>query len=246
MPEGGTISITAEAQHKENDPELPLGDYLLVCVKDTGTGMSPEVARRAFEPFFSTKGQGKGTGLGLSQVYAMARQSGGTVRLDTHPGQGTTVCVFLRRAERAVEDELVGASMAKETQDRSEATILVIDDDDAVRRSIVATVEALGHRVIEASNGPDGLAALDQKPDLLLVDFAMPGMNGAEVAEAVRRSRPELPIIFVTGYADTAAITQASGGTSLVLRKPFEMEELEASLNNQLKAQFRAGKVEGT
>jgi CheY-like chemotaxis protein len=134
-----------------------------------------------------------------------------------------------------LEEELVVASAGKEQPETSGATILVIDDDDAVRRSIVATVEALGHRVLEASNGPDGLAALEQGPDLLLVDFAMPGMNGAEVAEAVRRSQPDLPIIFVTGYADTAAITKAAGGTSLVLRKPFEMEDLEASLNAQLR-----------
>lgn len=159
--------------------------------------------------------------------------SGGTVRLESHLGEGTTVCVFLRRAEWAVEEDLVAAS--EHRQAGSDATILVIDDDNAVRRSSVATIEAFGYRVIEASNGPDGLAALEQDPDLLLVDFAMPGMNGAEVAEAVRRTRPEIPIIFVTGYADTAAIAKAAGGTSLVFRKPSETEELEASLNAQLR-----------
>ncbi|EYD75581.1 hypothetical protein Rumeso_02857 [Rubellimicrobium mesophilum DSM 19309] len=243
MPDGGAVTFRAAAEHKEDDPELPPGDYVLVCVTDTGVGMSPEVARRAFEPFFTTKGQGKGTGLGLSQVYAMARQSGGTVRLDSRVGEGTTVCVILRRAERAAADEPTAGPATGEPRGAPEATILVIDDDDAVRRSIVATVEALGHRVLEASNGRDGLAALEQEPDLLLVDFAMPGMNGAEVAEAVHRSRPELPIIFVTGYADTTAIVNAAGGASLVLRKPFEIEELEASLNNQLRARPRASKV---
>src|SRR3712207_8327797 len=109
--------------------------------------MSPGWARRAFEPFFSTKGQGKGPGLGLSRVYAMARQSGGTVRLDTHPGQGTTVCLFLRRAEREVEEDLVAASAGTDGQSASGSIVLVIDDDDVVRRSLVATVESLGHRV---------------------------------------------------------------------------------------------------
>nr|WP_281282905.1 PAS domain-containing protein [Rubellimicrobium rubrum] len=236
MPEGGTISISAEAQNKDDDPELPPGDYVLICVRDTGTGMTPEVAQRAFEPFFTTKGLGRGTGLGLSQVYAMARQSGGTVRLNTHPGQGTAVCVFLRQAERALEGERT-TGMAKREQDGTTgATILVIDDDDLVRRSLVAEIEALGHRVLEASSGSEGLSVLDQEPDVIVVDFAMPGMNGAEVAEAVRRTRPDLPIIFVTGYGDTAAIAQAMGESSLVLRKPFEFEELEAALSRQLRA----------
>jgi CheY-like chemotaxis protein len=240
MPDGGRITISAQAQLKEDDPELGPGDYVLICVKDTGTGMTPEVARRAFEPFFSTKGLGKGTGLGLSQVYAMARQSGGTVRLDTHPGRGTTVCVFLRRAERVIEEDLAAASAVAEPEPTGGATILLIDDDDAVRRSLVASLEALGHRVLEASNGPDGLSALEQGPDLLLVDFAMPGMNGAEVAEAARRTRPDLPIVFVTGYADTAAITQAAGGC-LVLRKPFGLHDLEAALDLRLKPRDVAG-----
>jgi CheY-like chemotaxis protein len=166
----------------------------------------------------------------------MARQSGGTVRLNTHPGQGTTVCVFLRRAERALEGKRTEGMAKREEGGTTGATILVIDDDDLVRRSLVTEIEALGHRVLEASSGSVGLSVLDQEPDLIVVDFAMPGMNGAEVAEAVRKTRPNLPIIFVTGYGDTVAIAQAMGEGSLVLRKPFEFEELEAALSRQLKS----------
>jgi PAS domain S-box-containing protein len=235
MPEGGRITISAKACRIEEDPELPPGHYVLLSIKDTGTGMVPEVARRAFEPFFSTKGQGKGSGLGLSQVYAMARQSSGTVRLETRPGRGTTVRLYLRRAERAVEDRPAAEPGPAERSDMAGATVLVIDDDDAVRRSLVAMLEMEGCRVLEARSGPEGLSALERAPDLILLDFAMPGMNGAEVAEAVRRTRPDLPIVFVTGYGDTAAIAQAAGGDSLVLRKPFEGDELAVVLDRQLR-----------
>jgi CheY-like chemotaxis protein len=123
-----------------------------------------------------------------------------------------------------------------------DATILVIDDDDAVRRSRVASVEALEFRAIGASDGASGLAVLEQAPDLMMVDFAMPGMNGAEVADAARRRRPELPIILVTGYADTTALTSAVEAGSVVLRKPVELDELEATLRDRLKTRTAAGR----
>jgi CheY-like chemotaxis protein len=227
----------------ERDPELPQGHYVAIHVTDTGAGMTPEVAERAFEPFFTTKGLGKGTGLGLSQVYAMARQAGGAVRIETAPGQGTTVRILLHQATEAADDGLpLIDGVRRPVLPASDATILVIDDDDAVRRSLVESVEALGFRAIEASDGTSGLAALEQAPDLMMVDFAMPGMNGAEVAHAARIRRPELPIILVTGYADTAALTAAVEAGSVVLRKPVELDELEATLRDRLKTRTGAGR----
>jgi PAS domain S-box-containing protein len=235
MPAGGTIAIQAEARRIGADPELPPGDYVVLHVKDTGTGMPPDVAQRAFEPFFTTKGRGKGTGLGLSQVYAMARQSGGTVRLDTQPNQGTTVCLFLRRAETpASERNDIPAGRAGEDAVRPAATILVVDDDDDVRRSLVSALETMGYGVIEAADGSSGLAGLDREPDVMVVDFAMPGMNGAEVVQAARTIRPDLPIILATGYADTSAIESLADPTLVVLRKPFELDELDAALRGKL------------
>jgi CheY-like chemotaxis protein len=230
MPEGGTIAISAEVARLPADPELAAGDYVLMRLKDGGTGMQPDVARRAFEPFFTTKGVGKGTGLGLSQVYGMARQSGGTVRLASAPGQGTTVTLYLRRAlERGGETPLQISAPGSDAG-RARVTILVVDDDDDVRRWLVTAVDTLGYRVVGAADGPSGLLALDAGADLLLVDYAMPGMTGADVARAARARRPDLPIIFATGYADTEALDGAVGPAALVLRKPFEVNELEAAI----------------
>jgi PAS domain S-box-containing protein len=237
MPEGGTITIEAERQVIAADPELEPGDYIVIRVADTGVGMSSEVARRAFEPFFTTKGVGKGTGLGLSQVYAMARQSGGTVRLDSKSGGGTAVDIFLPRDEAAAvaEEHPTDAPSPKEDASLS-ATILVVDDDEDVRRWLAAALAMMGHRVIEAADGPAGLRALHDDTDLLLVDFAMPGMSGAEVVEAARRLKADLPVILVTGFADTDAVEAIADPGLTVLRKPFELEELEATLKARLLA----------
>jgi CheY-like chemotaxis protein len=235
MPGGGTISIRADVRQIAADPELSPGDYVVIHVNDTGSGMTPEVARRAFEPFFTTKGAGKGTGLGLSQVYAMARQSGGTVRVDTRLGKGTTVCLFLRRADEPSRgDEAAPGGALDARAELAPATILIIDDDEDVRRWLVSAVEMLGHRAIEAADGPSGLSALDEGPDLMLVDFAMPGMSGVEVVQAARTIRPELPIVLVTGYADTGAIETVAAPNLVVLRKPFELDELDTVVRRTL------------
>jgi CheY-like chemotaxis protein len=230
MPEGGRVALSARTVTVEADPELSPGAYVLLEVEDDGSGMAPEVLRRAMEPFFTTKGVGKGTGLGLSQVYGMARQAGGTARIESAPGEGTTVRLWLPRA--AGEAETAAPEGSPALRARRGATVLVVDDDPDVRRWLVAAVRSLGHRVLEAADGASGLAALEEDPDLALLDFAMPGMNGAELAQAIRERRPDLPVLMATGYADPAALPAGLR----VLRKPFALSDLEAALSEALRS----------
>jgi CheY-like chemotaxis protein len=230
MPEGGDLTIGTRRHQAMGDGELPAGEYVELSVADTGTGMPPEVAARAFDPFFTTKGVGRGTGLGLSQVYGIARQAGGTVRIESRPGAGTTVRLYLPRTSATSPSASV-AEASSAVEEGASATILVVDDDPDVRRMLVASLDALGYRVLEAADGPSGLAVLDgSEPDLMMVDFAMPGMNGAEVARTARERRPDLPIVFASGYADTAAIEAVAGTHTAVLRKPFRVADLQAVL----------------
>lgn len=234
MPNGGTLSISTKPVQIQKDPELEPGEYLELAVTDTGAGMSPDVAARAFDPFFTTKELGKGTGLGLSQVYGIARQAGGTARIESCPGKGTTVRLYLRRTEAEVGQGMA-ADGGETVPGGSSATVVVIDDDSDVRRFLIDSLDSLGFRTIEAKDGAEGLAVLDEcEPDLLLVDFAMPGMTGADVARAARVKRPGLPILFVSGYADTAAIEDAAGGEAMILRKPFRVNELQAMVVQSL------------
>lgn len=228
MPGGGTLTISTRERRVRNDPELPDGDYLELRVTDTGTGMPPEVVERAFDPFFTTKGLGKGTGLGLSMVYGVARQSGGIARIESSLGIGTIVSVLLPRTGDAVVQADSSASRAG-TSD-SKLRVLVIDDDDEVRQVIVDELENLGHHVVAAAGGAEGLAQFESETfDILLIDYAMPGMNGAEVARAVLDAAPTQKILFVTGYSNTAAIKAAAGNVP-VLRKPFRPAEVAEAL----------------
>jgi PAS domain S-box-containing protein len=235
MPTGGEVTISSSRRLVEDDPQLKPGAYLEVRVSDTGEGMPANVIGRAFDPFFTTKEVGKGTGLGLSQVYGMAIQAGGTARIESRPGQGTSVSIWLRCTDRPTEAGTMVHSDAQSADTAPGRTVLVIDDDPDVRRLLADTIEALGYRALQASNGPAGLEVLDSsKPDIVVVDFAMPGMNGAEVAAEIRKRRPGLPIVFASGYSDTDAIDRSLGPTATVLRKPFGVAELEAMLANQL------------
>lgn len=235
MPAGGALVIAAGPVRLLQDAELADGEYIELSIRDTGVGMNPETASRAFEPFFTTKSPGKGTGLGLAQVYAMMRQIGGAARLTSEPGKGTTVRLYLQRARHAPDAAFEVGDELKQTIHAGRA--LVVDDDDDMRLAIVEALEAIGYDVTAASSGFAGLDLLAQSPvDVLVLDFAMPGMNGAEAAAAARRLRPGVPIVFVTGYADTAAIQSVVGGSTRVLRKPFRIYELQAVLNEVLSA----------
>jgi PAS domain S-box-containing protein len=232
MPEGGRLRIGTTPCRIEGDPELTDGDYVELSVTDTGSGMDEATLRRAMDPFFTTKPVGKGTGLGLAQVYGSARQSGGTVRIESRLGQGTTVRVLLPRTDMTVQ-AAAAVDEAALSRLRSRATVLVVDDDADLRSVLVNSLDTLGYRVIEAADGTSGLAALEQqRPDMMVVDFAMPGMNGAEVAKAARERWPGLPVVLTSGYADTDAIEQAVGKGAKVLRKPFRIDELLGAVSD--------------
>jgi signal transduction histidine kinase/CheY-like chemotaxis protein len=235
MPEGGNLAIATRVQRITNDPELEPDSYVELSVSDTGTGMSAEVAARAFDPFYTTKGIGKGTGLGLSQVYGISRQAGGTARIESELGQGTTIRLLLRRTDISTEMDAPSATAEREMTAPS-ATVLVIDDDAHVRRFLTDSLDALGYRVAEAEDGHTGLRALETiMPDVLVIDFAMPGLNGAEVAAAAWARLPGLPIVFASGYADTAAIEDVAGPNTPILRKPFGVNELKVAIADALR-----------
>jgi CheY-like chemotaxis protein/two-component sensor histidine kinase len=229
MPGGGTLTISTRLD-AACDPEAYPDGCVEISVKDTGSGMPQDVLERAFEPFFTTKGVGKGTGLGLSMVYGVAAQSGGETRIESSPGTGTTVTILLRRASRdAVAEEESGSS--EPVRAGAGETILVVDDDPDVREAITGALEMMGYRIEEAEDGEAAIAKLrEARPALALLDFAMPGMNGAEVAAEARRLHPGLPIIFASGFADTEALKGAVGQGMPMLRKPFQMSELAAAV----------------
>jgi PAS domain S-box-containing protein len=235
MPDGGTLTFNTRPVRIEGDPEIEDGDYIELCISDTGVGMPPEVAERAFEPFFTTKEVGKGTGLGLSMVYGMARQSGGGARIDSTPGKGTAVKLLFRKADEAVAEAVAGAEEpVSHVVPLAPLSVLVIDDDPDVRGFIVNSLEEQGYRVREASDGREGLAALEREtPDLVVLDFIMPGLSGAEVARKIRAKRPDQPILFVSGYSETEAVKRTAPDAPL-LAKPFRAEALHKAIRGAL------------
>jgi signal transduction histidine kinase len=241
MPEGGRLTIHTSnlvvepGAIRQADNELSPGGYVQVCISDTGIGMSPEVKARAFDPFFTTKGPSAGSGLGLSQVYGMARQSGGSVVIDSTPNEGTRVTLSLPRAlvaagtEAAAEEELPELLVPGLLNE----LILVVDDDHAVRQVTVEMARDLGCEVAQASGGEQALALVDKlspKPKLILLDYAMPGMNGLQLARALRERGVVAPIALVTGYAELSESDVAAGQLAGLLRKPFTIRELQALL----------------
>ena len=223
-PGGGTIEVATRnvATDGTSLAELAPGDYVSLTVKDTGSGMSDAIMLRAIEPFFTTKGLGGGSGLGLSQAYGFARQSGGTLRLASSPGQGSTVEILLPRSLPVAATRLTSAA---EPLLRPK-TILVVDDDRDVRELTVAALEECGYQVLEADGGVSGLARLSEVPiDLLLVDFAMPGMSGAEMVRLARQRAPSMAVVFMTGYADLDALREHASPEN-ILRKPFRLATL--------------------
>ncbi|MBP1474397.1 response regulator [Frateuria sp. MAH-13] len=223
-------------------PEEPApGDYVMVAVTDHGSGMTPEVLARAFEPFFTTKEVGKGSGLGLAQVYGFAKQSGGGVRIDTRPHEGTSVKVYLPRAAGATAHAEEAPSTPVHRADGvARHRILLVDDDTDVREVTAAILAERGYEVIEAGSGGSALDVLDREGgeiDLMLMDYAMPGMNGSEVAREAHAKRPSLPILFLTGYADFGAFKDI--GDERIVSKPFRDEDLLAKVQNMIGANGR-------
>jgi CheY-like chemotaxis protein len=199
--------------------------------------MPPDVVAKCFEPFFTTKDIGKGSGLGLSQVLGFAQQSGGGVRIDTRLGQGTTVKVYLPRATAQYRAQPVDEPATPPTPLNGACGILLVDDDPGVREITASMLQEMGHAVVEAGSGGHALDLLDQNPDieLVLIDFAMPGMNGAELARLMRAKRPDLPMIFLTGYADTTALGDTD--EDHIIRKPFRDSDLMTKIRRVLEAE---------
>ena len=245
MVVGGRLAIetaNVTVTGPQTRPEQPQpGEYVMVSVSDTGTGMTPDVLARVFEPFFTTKEVGKGSGLGLAQVFGFVKQSGGGIRIDTTVGEGTSIKVYLPRVEADVAaqpERPAVVDCARTHPPGSKPALLVVDDDTEVREVTTTRLVEAGYDVREAPSGLQALASLEADPcvDLVLLDFAMPGMNGAEVAIEIRKRWPVLPILFVTGYADTSALRHAgaTGAESIVL-KPFRDGELERKVAAALK-----------
>jgi PAS domain S-box-containing protein len=227
-----TANVVLGAPQRPEEP--PPGEYVMVSVTDTGSGMSEDVLAKAFEPFFTTKDVGKGSGLGLSQVFGLAKQSGGGVRIETRVGEGTSVKVYLPRTAAEAEIDAAAAA-APSPPGRRGSVVLLVDDDPGVREITSAMLHEMGYAVVEASSGPAALHVLDTGADvdLMLLDFAMPGMNGVDAARLARTKRPDLPILFVTGYADTAVLSEASDDE--IVQKPFGEHELAAKVNRLLR-----------
>jgi signal transduction histidine kinase len=224
MPDGGTLTISTALSEDAKS--------VLVSVTDTGTGMPPEVVARAFDPFFTTKPTGKGTGLGLSQVYGIVRQAGGEVTIDSKVGKGTKVTLHLpRAAEAVVATKTIDAKAARSLKAEK---LLLVDDDADVRDIVCRVLVELGYDVRETCGGQEALAALsDFNPDLLVVDFAMPNMNGAELVSAARARNTNLKILFLSGHAESSALESAVGNAPL-LRKPFRPAELATAVRSAL------------
>ena len=237
QPGGGRLTI--ETTHRRldapaaHDANVQPGDYLSVCVTDTGCGMAPEVAARAFDPFFTTKPLGQGTGLGLSMVYGFARQSGGDLRIVSRVGAGSTLCMLLPRYAGPME-EPPEARLPPALQPGEGETVLVVEDEPTLRMLLTEMLEELRYRVLVAEDGPTGLQRLDAagRVDLLITDVGLPGgLNGRQVADAARTRRPGLKVLFITGYAENAVVGngQLERGMA-VITKPFDMAALTAKV----------------
>ncbi len=241
MPGGGKLTIeTANKwldERAARERELPPGQYVSVCVTDTGTGMAPEVIARAFDPFFTTKPLGKGTGLGLSMIYGFVRQSGGQVRIYSEIEKGTTMCLYFPRHMGAVEDD-APQSERDAAEDGFGETVLVVDDEHTVRMLIAEVLSESNYRIVEAEDGPSALKILQsgRRLDLMITDVGLPGgMNGRQVADAARVARKDLKILFITGYAENAAVGNGHLDPGMeILAKPFAMSTLAKKVREMI------------
>jgi len=240
MPEGGKLTIEASNSYLDDGycrrhADVRPGQYVQIAVTDTGSGMAKDVIDRAFEPFFTTKESGQGTGLGLSQVYGFVKQSGGHVKIYSEAGEGTTVKIYLPRffGKASAGEQAAGAP----SRSRSGESVLVVEDDDDVRTYVVETLAALGYRVLEAAEANNALRLLDQDPcvQLLLTDVVMPGLNGRKLAEEARLRRPNLKILYMTGYSRNAIVHQGRLDIGVdLLQKPITSEQLAAAVRKAL------------
>jgi CheY-like chemotaxis protein len=240
MPDGGSLTIETSNgwidHFSAGDRDMQPGQYVVISVTDTGTGMAPDVLSRAFDPFYTTKPTGQGTGLGLSMVYGFAKQSEGQVRLYSEVGQGTTVRIYLPRYRGETEQEEEPARPELTPQAEAGETVLIVDDEPTVRMLVTEVLEDLGYAAIEAADSASGLKVLqsDVRIDLLITDVGLPGgMNGRQMADAAREKRPKLKVLFITGYAENAALGNGHLLPGMhVLTKPFAIDKLAARIRD--------------
>ena len=243
MPGGGRLTIeTANRwldEHGAGERDLEPGQYVSLCVTDTGAGMTADVIERAFDPFFTTKPIGQGTGLGLSMVYGFVRQSGGQVRIYSEVGQGTTMCLYLPRHYAREADKPSASATRTAIRPQASHTILIVDDEPSIRMLLTDALEEIGFNVLEAHDGPTGLNILqsDATIDLLVTDVGLPGgMNGRQLADAARTTRPALKVLFITGYAENAIIGNGQLAPDMqVLTKPFVVETLASRVLDMIR-----------
>jgi signal transduction histidine kinase/CheY-like chemotaxis protein len=243
MPNGGEVLVatrnTTLGESETRGLDARHGDYVCVCVTDSGTGMEPDVLARAFDPFFTTKTPGKGTGLGLSQVYGFVKQSEGHVKIDSQTGRGTAVQIYLPRYLGSETPAHSAAPREAQASRPNREAVLVVEDEDGVRRMTVEALQSLGYTVIEAAGPERALDLLDEgvRANLLFTDVVMPGMDGRALAERVKEKRPEMKVLFTTGYMRGAPLYDViaeSGGA--MLPKPFTVEQLAAKVRSTLDA----------
>ena len=242
MPEGGKLTIEASNSYLDDsycrqNADVQPGQYVQIAVTDTGSGMPKDVIERAFEPFFTTKESGQGTGLGLSQVYGFVKQSGGHVKIYSEAGEGTTIKIYLPRffGRASAAEEKAAAPR----RGRSGESVLVVEDDSDVRDYVVETLASLGYKVFEAGEAESALRLLDENPSvhLLLTDVVMPGMNGRKLAEEARLRRPDLKILYMTGYSRNAIMHQGRLDIGVdLLQKPISSEQLASAVRRMLDA----------
>ncbi|HEX8841723.1 MAG TPA: response regulator [Sphingomicrobium sp.] len=234
MPAGGTVSIHADDRQLTADDAmgLPAGDYVRICVTDTGIGISPEVLEKVMEPFFTTKEIGKGSGLGLSMVYGFARQSNGAFLIQSEVGRGTTAELWLPRAPNGADRAGGTPEEPKRRTRMRKRTILLVDDHHEVRSTTAAVLEDAGHEVIQAADGAEAIRVLEQREcscDLLITDYAMPNLSGTQFIRKARELCPDVPALIITGYAESDAIGDRPEGVEVLL-KPFTPGKLEAAI----------------
>ena len=235
MPGGGTITLTVENRTLGPDDSIPLtpGGYVVISVIDTGSGIPPDLMEKVLEPFFTTKEIGKGTGLGLSMVYGFAKQSGGTLRLDSEVGQGTRAELWLPSSSGKAPSRAARSADSQDLSAQKSLRVLLVDDHPEVRGTTAAMLRDLGHEALEAASGSEALEALADgasEVDVLITDYAMPRQSGSEVVRLARESRPKLPAVIITGYADAEEIGGRPTDVGLLM-KPFTLAELSGAVH---------------
>jgi CheY-like chemotaxis protein len=246
MPDGGKLTIRTQNVSMEQavgllGVNLKPGDYVVLSVTDSGTGMTPDVIEHAFEPFFTTKPFGEGTGLGLAMIHGFANQSGGCVTIDSEVGRGTTISLYLPKhvaGQDAMPESTVQSEGLLPATNRQNLTVLVVDDELPVRTMLVEMLRQFGHDPLEAADGHDGLQMLETHPriGLLITDIGLPGgMNGRQLSNLARVLRPDLKILFITGYAEQSVIGKDTLPPGMqILTKPFTMETLDNAVRSMI------------